>query len=78
MTYGDNYIKLTCIRSGPGNDKFTAFVRAGAIVNFAEAAPDYAKIGGAATVDLPNGNYYVVQESVEEILVLLSKVVVDP
>ena len=77
MTHGEQFIKVTMVRNNPGNDKCVGYVRATEIVGFNEAPPEHAKVGGASMLDTRTGTI-VIQESCDDLIEMLSKVVVDP
>ena len=70
----DRFIKIHVVSSAPGNDVREMYQRVDGIMGFSAAAPEYAKIGGASTVDVPGDRFLVVTESVDDIYNALSKI----
>ena len=70
----DYLIKVHTVTSTPGNEVREMYIKADHIYGFAVAAPEYARIGGAATLDVPGDRYIVVTESVDDIYNALSKI----
>lgn len=76
MKHAEQYIKVTSIRNNMDHDCI-AYIKASSIMSFGEAHADYAKVGGAATLDVLGGGMYVLAESFQEILEMLSKIEVS-
>ena len=69
----DKFIRITCIKTTPGNEPCDIYVRASTILDFSVANPEYAKIGGATQISGSSG-FLIVKESIDEIVELLSHI----
>jgi hypothetical protein len=70
----DRFIKLHVITSSPENEVRELYQRVDEIHCFAPAAPEYARIGAASTIDVIGNRYIMVTESTSEIYEALSKI----